>query len=170
MKKEKLVNRVKNLYRLEFLNIFLLPLILYYATIQYNQSIGVNSVSSIILNGILLIEGSFFWFNVYRNLTQNQDISFVRYFKIFKPVNMILIALTLVIIVFNNFKGIIDIIGTFSFLLLAILEHINYFEFQLMYDNKNDLEYLRLNKRLKISKLKILMNDYYKRTNSTNTL
>lgn len=159
MKKEKLLKRLKNLYRLEFLNAFLLPLTFFYASIRHNQSIGINSVSSFVLNGILLLEGSFFWFNIYRNLTQNQDIKFIHYFKIFKLANMFLITLTVAIIFLNEFKGTIDKIGTFSFLLLAILEHINYFEFQLMYDNKNDLEYLKINKQLKKSKLKILMRD-----------
>lgn len=159
MEKEKLIKRLKNLYCLEFLNAFLLPLIFLYASIRHNQSIGINSVSSFVLNGILLLEGSFFWFNIYRNLKQNQDIKFIHYFKIFKLANMFLIALTVAIIFLNEFKGTIDKIGTFSFLLLAILEHINYFEFQLMYDNKNDLEYLKINKRLKNSKLKILMTD-----------
>lgn len=159
MKKEKLVKRIKNLYRLEFLNVFLLPILLGYTCIRHDQSIGVNSVSSIILNGILLLEGSFLWFNIYRNLTRSPNIKFIRYFKIFKPVNILLIGLTIVIILSNEFKGSIDEIGTISFLLLAILEHINYFEVQLMYDNKNDLEYLKINKRLKKSKLKTLMTD-----------
>jgi len=40
-----------------------------------------------------------------------------------------------------------------------MLEQINYFEVQLMYDNKEDLKYLKKYKRLKVATLKKLMQD-----------
>ena len=156
-KKDYLVNRLRVLYRLEFFNVFGLPFVFVLNSIVYKQPIGINSIAAFILNGILLLEVSYLWFCIYRKLTQKQEDNFIKYFRIFKPFNLILILFTIVIIALNPFKSTFDRIGTFSFLLLAILEHINYFEVQLMYDNKNDLQYLRLFRRLKKAKLKILM-------------
>ncbi len=46
---------------------------------------------------------------------------------------------------------------------MAVLEHINYFEVQLMYDNKNDIEYLKRFRKLKKSKLNFLLSDIISR-------
>jgi hypothetical protein len=64
-------------------------------------------------------------------------------------------AITLVIM--NPSKGVWDMYGTIYFLSFAVLEHINYFEIQLMYDNKNDWMYLWRYRRLKKPKLKTIL-------------
>ena len=74
-----------------------------------------------------------------------------------KPINVLLIGATITVVVLQPFASTFDRVGTIAFLSLAMLEHINYFEVQLMYDNKNDLQYLRDFKRLKKAKLKVLM-------------
>ena len=70
--------------------------------------------------------------------------------------NIGLIIITLTILLTNPFLSSYDKIGAIGFTVLAILEHINYFEIQLMYDNKNGLKYLR-QFGLKRSKLKMLL-------------
>lgn len=72
---------------------------------------------------------------------------------------MALFIVTTMILALNPFLGALDKMGTALFFTLAILEHVNYFEFQLMYDNKNDLDYIKQYRRFKIAKLKRHMNN-----------
>jgi hypothetical protein len=160
MGKENLIKRLKQHYLVEFLNIFLLPFSFCLSCFILNQSIGINSIFTMILNGLLLLEGSYFWFKVYQRIKNRNgsDLSKLRgIFSFLKIVNFALFILTIVVVIIYPFVSTLDKIGTFFFLILAILEHINYFEFQLMYDSENDKAYLKQFKRLKKSKLKTLL-------------
>ncbi|GEO06324.1 hypothetical protein AAE02nite_39880 [Adhaeribacter aerolatus] len=159
-KREKLLGRLRSHYRLEFFNAFGLPFLFVLNSIVHKQPIGINSIAAFILNGIILLEGSFLWYSIYRKLTTKLNTDFISILRLFKFINLLLIILTLNLIVVNQFKSTFEQVGAIAFLILAILEHINYFEVQLMYDSKNDLKYLQLFKKLKISKLKILINNY----------
>ncbi len=106
------------------------------------------------LNGILLLQGSYLWFKISRQLKINNSDSLITAFKKLKLINIILTIGTVIFILIYPFKGNWDKYGAIAFLSLAILEYINYFEFQLVYDNKNDLTYLRRFGRLKKAKLK----------------
>lgn len=83
--------------------------------------------------------------------------NFIKTFIVLKKLNFGFFILTVITITFNPFSGTFDKIVTIIFTLLAVLEHVNYFEIQLMYDNKNDKKYLKLYKRLKVAKLKKIM-------------
>lgn len=109
------------------------------------------------LSGILLLQGSYLWFKISRQLSITTSESLKSIFKKLKLINIILITATVIFIWIYPFKGNWDKYGTIGFLSLAILEYINYFEFQLMYDNQNDLNYLRRFRRLKKAKLKGLL-------------
>jgi hypothetical protein len=158
MKKDKLANRLRQLYILEFLNIFFLPLVFWFFGQSRNQELGLNAMASMTLNGVLLFEGSYLWFCISRLLKTREQHNFIRTFKILKKLNFGLFAVTIIIFSLSPFVGVFDKIGTALFFGLAVLEHINYFEIQLMYDNKNDIKYLVRYRRLKIAKLKRLMN------------
>jgi hypothetical protein len=160
MGKENLIKRLKQHYLVEFLNTFLIPFSFCISCFILNQSIGINSIIAMILSGLLLLEGSYFWFKVYQRITTRNvsDSSKLReIFSILKILNYILFILTVTVVIIYHFVSTFDKIGTFLFLILAILEHINYFEFQLMYDSENDKAYLKQFKRLKKSKLKTLL-------------
>jgi hypothetical protein len=160
MGKEKLIKRLKQHYLIEFLNIFLLPFSFCISCFILKQSIGINSIIAMLLSGLLLLEGSYFWFKVYQRITTRNlsDSSKIReIFSFLKNVNYILFILTVTVVIIYPFVSNLDKIGTFLFLILAILEHINYFEFQLMYDSENDKAFLKQFKRLKKSKLKTLL-------------
>lgn len=126
-----------------------------------SQAIGLNSSGAMTLNGVLLLEGSYFWYVIGRQLVINEKKELTRHFAILKKVNFVLFAIVISVIAFVPFEGTYDKIGTTFFLLMAILEHINYFEKQLMYDNKNDLNYL-FKYGLKKSKLNRLINRNYR--------
>jgi hypothetical protein len=122
-----------------------------------NEPVGLNSIAAMSLSGILLLQGSYLWFKISRQLSINTSDSLKSTFKKLKLINIILITATVIFVWIYPFKGSWDKYGTIGFLSLAILEHINYFEFQLMYDNMNDLNYLRRFRRLKKAKLKGLL-------------
>ena len=153
MKKEKLLARLRQLYLLEFINISLLPCCAWIYALTRGHAIGLNSMVAMVLNGIVLLEGSYFWFSLRRHLKLGNQNSFVNIFKKAKLLNFILLPLAFIFIMINPFLGAFDKITTTLFFLLAVLEHVNYFEVQLMYDNKNDLKYIRQYGRLKVSKL-----------------
>ncbi|RPH32680.1 MAG: hypothetical protein EHM93_08145 [Bacteroidales bacterium] len=157
MKKDKLLSRLKQLYLLEFCNIFLLPFVFWLFGQPHNHVLGQNTIVAMALNGVLLLEGSYLWFRISRKLRFKEQFDFGRTFKMLKILNFGLLALTIIIFIVNPFQGAYDKIGTTLFLLLAVLEHINYFEIQLMYDNSNDLKYIRQYRRFKVAKLKRLM-------------
>lgn len=158
-KREKLLRRLKQLYVLEFLNIFFLPLVFWYMGHQSGQEFGPNSIVAMILNGILLFEGSYLWFCISRQLRGVRQHDFIQSFKVLKVVNYVLFAFAVIAIIFIPFSGTFDKIVTTFFFVLAVLEQINYFEVQLMYDNGEDLQYLRRHKRLKVATLKRLMQE-----------
>ena len=155
--KKRLLKRLRMLYTLEFINIFLLPFSFLFICFMLKQDVGYISGTMMILNGILLLEGSYFWFCMHRVVSKKKKLNFIQHFKILKYFNFTLLLIALYAIMRYHFQGIADIIGTILFLSLAIAEHINYFEFQLMYDNDNDRSYLKLNKGLKKATLKKLM-------------
>jgi len=157
MRKDRLISRLRQLYILEFFNIFFLPFAFWLFGHSRNQDLGVNSFVTMTLNGILLFEGSYLWFCILRQLITKEQFDFIRTFKALKTLNFGLFILTAVILALNPFLGTLDKIGTTLFFGLAILEHVNYFEIQLMYDNKNDINYIRQHRRLKVAKLKRLL-------------
>lgn len=157
MKRDKLIVRLRQLYIVEFINVFWLPLAFWIMGRVNNQSFGMNSIIAMIFSGILLIEGSYFWFSISRQLRLKGQYNFIKTFKVLEKLNFSFFILTVITITFNPFSGTFDKIVTTIFTLLAVLEHVNYFEIQLMYDNENDKKYLQLHKRLKVSKLKKIM-------------
>jgi hypothetical protein len=162
MTKSKVIKRLKQHYIMEFVNVFLLPLCFFINSLILEKPLGLNSIVAIILNGILLLEGSYFWFKIYKKLiTYNTDKQhdLVMIFNRLKLINIALFLVVASLIITNPFRGTFDFVVTVFFLLLSILEHINYFEIQLMYDSHNDKMYLKKHKKLKVSKLKSLMNN-----------
>jgi hypothetical protein len=157
MKREKLIVRLRQLCVVEFINVFLLPFAAWFWGRVNNQVFGLNSIIAMILSGILLIEGSYLWLSISILLKNKGHYNFIKTFRVLKKLNFGLFTLTFITIIFIPFSGTFDKIVTIIFTSLATLEHINYFEIQLMYDNENDKKYLRQYKRLKVAKLKKIM-------------
>ena len=157
MQRDKLIGRLRQLYVVEFINVFWLPLQFLIIGRVTNQEFGLNSIVAMILNGILLIEGSYLWLCISRQLRLKRQHDFIQLFRVLKILNFGFFTLTIIAISFSPFSGTFDRIVTTLFILLAVLEHLNYFEVQLMYDNENDKKYVRQYKRLKVAKLKKIM-------------
>lgn len=157
MKRDKLIIRLRQLYLVEFINVFWLPLGFWIMGRLSNQKFGLHSIAAMIFNGIILIEGSYLWFCISRKLKFKGQYNFIKTFRILKKLNFCFFTLTITTLAISPFIGTFDKIVTTIFILLAVLEHVNYFEIQLMYDNENDKKYLRKYRRLKVAKLKKLM-------------
>lgn len=154
MQRNKLIRRLRQLYIVEFINVFWLPLGFWIMGRVNNQAFGLNSIVAMSLNGVLLIEGSYLWLCISRQLILKRKGDFIPTFKFLKILNFVLFIIAFITIGFSPFSGTFDKIVTTIFILLATLEHINYFEIQLMYDNENDKKYVKQYKQLKIAKLK----------------
>jgi len=110
----------------------------------------------------LLIQGAWYWYSKWRRLkkegTSNTPKLVVRRLRHCRVINIILIVLTTCTfgIDWMRFQSELPVSGTQLALLVyvfAILEYINYFHIQLMYDNRSDVQYLIRNRRLKRSAL-----------------
>jgi len=117
---------------------------------------------SLFLFELLLIQGASYWYSKWSRLkkegTSITPVSVVQRLKSCRVINLSLIALTTCMfgIDWIRFQSEIPVSGLQIALLLyvcAILEYINYFHIQLMYDNRSDVQYLIRNKRLKRSAL-----------------
>ncbi|NGX85305.1 hypothetical protein [Aequorivita sp. KMM 9714] len=110
---------------------------------------------------LVLIQGQHYWkLKLYslidKPFNQEKNITF---FKKSKKLNLILIGLIPLVFVFqlyqNDWRILPENLISWGILanLFAVLEHVNYYNRQLMIDNLSDLEYLKRNKRLKVASL-----------------
>lgn len=148
--REKLIKRFRYLWTLELLNaVVIFPFFLY--TLAQNIEIGISAILATAVTCIMLIIGSAFSFLKYQDLRQDtHDID--KYENIFRLLRWIIpfvIGLIVIINIQLNFFETGDWFIAILFYLMAILEYISYFHFQLMYDNRNDLGYLSKYQRLK---------------------
>lgn len=163
--KKSLIKRSRNYYILERLHTLLtFPLLIVFTILENNFTNILLLLYGLFICIFILAQGQHYWklkFYVLSNKYFDQR-SNIRFFKSAKKINIILISLIplIAIIQVYLFDWIIDyknknIIG-FSIVanLFAILEHINYYNIQLMIDKKSDLKYLLKYRRFKVASLK----------------
>lgn len=106
------------------------------------------------------MQGSIYWYAKWKRLKEENiietPIQVVKSFKNLKKFNIGLIIITIFIFAFDFLKLYTSLtlgsLGIAGFIyIFAILEYINYFHFQLSYDNLSDIKYLLRSKRLKQS-------------------
>lgn len=108
MRKDALEKRIKQLSSLEFINVFLLPVAFLLVCYVSRQRIGLNSIIAMIINAILLLEGSYFWYIINRRLLKIEFSGFYRIFETLKKVNLIIIPLCLIVILVYPFSSSYD--------------------------------------------------------------
>ncbi|MDQ0232027.1 general stress protein [Metabacillus malikii] len=110
----------------------------------------------------LLIQGTFYWYTKWKRLkhenTSITPIEVVKRMKGFMKWNVLFIIITpfTFIVDYLRFSDRLPFNGFLlvGFIyLFAILEYINYYYYQLMYDNQDDLAHLKRTKRLKRASL-----------------
>ncbi|SDL37801.1 hypothetical protein [Kriegella aquimaris] len=162
MSKRKMIKRLKSYYPMERFHAFVtFPAILVYLILENSFTDIFFLLYGVLICIIILIQGQHYWkLKLYRLMNKpfNQEKN-LNIFKNSKKINLILIGLIPIIFGFqfylNEWQFIPENLILWGVLanLFAVLEHINYYNRQLMIDNSSDLEYLKRNKRLKVASL-----------------
>jgi hypothetical protein len=142
--KTQLIKRLRYLWFFELLDaIVIFPFIRW----SYRSTVPIRlfSLYAISLVGFILVIGAAFWYLKYRDLIHGtnhlqQSRPFFRLMKYVIPVPLLVLPF-----LFQKSDAAFGCI----FGILALLEYINYFYIQLMYDNRADLRYLLQTRRLK---------------------
>lgn len=159
MNRQNIINRLLYLRNWEFINIFLLPVCLYITLASLKVQNWQPYAFSVFIICVILMQGTFYWHLKLRAILKNETTLpsyFSQTFSIFKLVNIVLLSIYLVLIIssqtisFTNFQVTVWSNAIFIF---AILEHINYYHYQLSHDNLNDINYLIRHKKIRRSPL-----------------
>ena len=162
MNKQKLIKRLKSYYPLERFHAFVtFPALLVYIILKNSFTDTFFLLYGVLICIIILIQGQHYWkLKLYRLLNKpiNQEKN-LNIFKNSKNLNLILISLIPIIFGIQLYQNDWQIIPENLILwgilanLFGVLEHINYYNRQLMIDNSSDLKYLMRYKRLKVASL-----------------
>src|SRR5690606_32640390 len=143
----KLIGRFRYLWTFELLNaVVIFPG--FVLLMRGNFQSGAFTVVATALVCFLLVVGAGFAFLKYQDLRRDtQELSrFEGIFRLLRWVVPVLLAAALVFFAIQapglGAAQLPDFVLGVILLLLAILEYINYFHTQLMYDNRRDLDYL----------------------------
>lgn len=150
----KLSNRFSYLRRVEAMFAVLLPLIF---VVYWRKSItGVHwplGLSALFAVSYLLLQGALYWQLKHRALLASARLPryFGRLFSGFKASNLVLfgaIALGFSVQVMRA-GWTIQLAWPLGIFLFAVLEHVNYYHYQLMYDTSSSALFLLRNRRLR---------------------
>lgn len=161
--RKKLLKRFSYLYTGELMSVVMFIVVLFLLNKVYPQLRLYSLTSfwiSFFLLEFLLVQGGIYWYVKWKRLKKENTIvtpiQILKSFKILKKYNICLIIVTMFIFAIDFFKYYPSLplgsLGIASFIyIFAVLEYINYFHFQLSYDNLSDIKYLLRSKRLKQS-------------------
>jgi len=159
----KLMNRFNYLRRMEALAAVALPIIF---ILDWRKSdsgvhwpLGLLALLSV---SYLLVQGSLYWQLKHKALSASAPLPryFDRLFSVFKASNLLLFGGVIL-------GFIVQIVGAgwnsklawpLGIFVFAVLEHINYYHYQLMYDTSGSVRYLWRNRRLRRAALGVDLN------------
>ena len=155
-----LIKRLRYLWTWELFDSFFLPAIAVFTARIVRRPLGVVSICAMALVAWLLWQGAAYWWLKLQAIRTHSDIAprYLGWFSAFKKVNWILIGLLPLFVLARLLGGAAfssgpDVIVSLGFYVLAVLEQINYYHYQLIYDTAADWRYLKTHKKLKPSKL-----------------
>jgi len=151
-------SRLAYLWRLELIGVLVWSLIV--GLWWERARLGVATLIGLALVVLLLIQGSFYWYVKLRALRRRallSDRTFVRLFRFLRTADRI-------ILVTSGLGGLLWIAGTSRTIssdlivgiclwAVAVLEYINYFHWQLLYDSRAEIRYVLRSRRLKVASL-----------------
>lgn len=109
--------------------------------------------AALVLVSYILAQGGLYWHFKLRSLTLRQPLPayFLPLYRFFKWSNYAVIATVAALIVSSNDAAAsdADLKWSYGLLAFAVLEQINYYHYQLMYDTRAAFNYLRRNGRLR---------------------
>jgi hypothetical protein len=153
--REHLDRRLRYLWTFELFNgLVWFPLLYYFVSRLFR--LGWFSLVALVLVCAILLVGTAFWCLKGQSLRRSTPLArpaIRRFFSATKIGFGILVALQLALFAVRAFvqsgaSGAELLVGG-ALSLMAVLEYVNYYFYQLMYDNRADLEYLFTHRRLK---------------------
>jgi hypothetical protein len=155
-----LIKRLTEYYKLERFHTIWISLFGIFLNFKYGWKQSWMLDYSIALVVFILFQGTYYW-KIKLNKVSRNEIDSDNVFTLlrtFITINSLLIILfpVFIIILINshNFSLQINKAWALFAYLFGLAEHINYYHIQLMYDNRNDWEYLRKYKRFKTSAIR----------------
>jgi len=159
-KKQKLLNRLRYLWTGELFASFFLPAVVAFEARILDQPMGLLSIYSAALVAWLLWQGAAYWRLKLQAVRRDSAVAarHLRWFAALKRINWALIGLLPVLAATRalagaGFRSSLDVVAGLGFYTLALLEQVNYYHYQLMYDYAPDWRYLLEHRRLKRSSL-----------------
>ena len=159
--KKRLRKRLQRYFQVEGMNALMFFCVLLFLNFEYEAQHLFFLSFGILMMCFILAQGTFYWWVKWSILEENHVFKAraLRWFRKCKKYNVYGIMLMPLILtaqwlisgrsfVAGNFLG-----WAIAANIFAILEHINYYHKQLMYDNKYDLLYLAKNRKLKKASL-----------------
>lgn len=109
--------------------------------------------AALVLISYILLQGVMYWHLKLQSVVQRQPLPayFQPLYRGFKYSNFLVIAMVVAFIAVMNdaTTSTADLMWSYGLLGLAVLEQINYYHYQLMYDTRAAFAYLRRNGRLR---------------------
>jgi hypothetical protein len=154
------VKRLRYLWTWELFDSFFLPAVAIFLARLQQKPLGFFAIYGKALVTWILWQGVAYWWLKLRAVKTGAEIPSraLRTFDFLQRVNWALIGLLPIVLIGKGltgslFSSALDLTVGLGFYGLALLEQINYYHYQLMYDCPADWRYLRTHYRLKRSKL-----------------
>lgn len=155
-----LSNRLKYLRSREALAAVVLPALFVWKWISWGGDVAWPlRIAAMSLFALILVQGTIYWHLKLRSLEGEKPLPsyFHALFRGFKAFNMLAIGALLLILLSIDRNSVTqsDLQWTAGMLAAAVLEQINYFHYQLMYDTRSSIAHLVRNRRLRKAALSI---------------
>lgn len=157
MSRKPIIQRLLYLRNWEFLNIFLLPACLYIILTSLQIKNWQPYAYSMLLICIVLAQGVLYWHLKLQSIYKSQ-LALPAYFRpVFLFFKWLNIALLFSYFILNRLAPLAFHTSTGSHILfiIAFIEYINYYHYQLSHDNLNDIRYLLKHKKIRKSPLAV---------------
>jgi len=170
MSRQYLIRRLLYLRNWEFANIFLLPACIYLTLTSFKVQEFQPYTFSVILLCLILAQGSFYWHlqlrAIQRNTTELPSF-FYPTFSLFRRANVVLMAIYPILVIGNPMTTFIHFqtsLWSNALFVFVLLEHVNYYHYQLSHDNLNDSRFLMEHKKIRKSPLWVDLQRAQKKT------
>lgn len=128
-------------------------------TASSEATMHVYSRVAVVIVSLILLQGMFYWhlkLKCVKNRRSRLPSYFHKTFVTFRSLNLLFLGSFVLLSVFvlpGSNAGTDWVFVTWGLFALAVLEHINYYHYQLMHDNAQDMVYLWRHRRLRRSSL-----------------